>query len=127
MNNFYQPAPNLQNSGRNNFPPYTNIILVDSLEHALRMPARLHSEMIYLDRYKDLMYRIYTDDYNNKQYMTLGLVKPKEPEKVDTVDDRLSRIEKAMEVLINGKHNVNADDGASSGNTAVDSSNESAE
>ena len=110
MNDFYQPAPNLQNGVRNNFPPYTNILLVDSLEHALRMPARPHSEMIYMDRYKDVLYRIYTDDHYGKQYMTIGLVKPEIPEEKNPYEDRLSKIEKTLEVLINGKYDVKTDE-----------------
>ena len=110
MNNYYQPAPNMPNGVRNDFPPYTNIILVDSLEHALRMPSRPHSEMIYLDRYKDLLYRIYTDERYGKQYMTLGLVKPEPPEEKNPYEERLSKIEKTLEVLVNVKHDVKTDE-----------------
>lgn len=113
MNNYYQPAPNMQNGVRNDFPPYTNIILVDGLEHALRMPSRPHSEMIYMDRYKDVLYRIYTDERYGKQYMTLGLVKPEPPEEKNPYEERLSKIEKTLEVLVNGKHDVKTDERSS--------------
>ena len=115
--NGYQAAPQFGNSF-NQFPPFTNIILVDSLEQALRMPARMHSEMVYWNRYKDEIYRIYTDYNNGKQYMILDVSiqkrineTTKEETKSVTLDDvvnELNIVKKNLEVL-NEKHNVNTD------------------
>ena len=127
----YQPAPQFgQSVGQ--FPPFTNIVLVDSLEQALRMPARMHSEMVYWNRYHDEIYRIYTDCANGKQFMVLDVKiqqKSKDENKAladtnsaSTSDDRVSKLEdkvnKLLEVL-NEKHNVNAN--GSSTNESVDS------
>ena len=111
-NNYYQPAPNNQ---MNQFPPYSNILLVDSLEQALRMPTRNHSEMAYWDRYQDNIYRVYTDNYGNKQYMVLDVKIHKtvkedasEPATMELLLSKLQKLEKGMEEL-HEKHNLNTD------------------
>lgn len=117
--NGYQSAPNFGPS-QNQFPPFTNIILVDSLEQALRMPARMHSEMVYWNRYKDEIYRVYTDYSNGKQYMVLDVsIKkvPKEETKTEDSYDMSSLIKKVEELeskleVLNEKHNVDSDVGA---------------
>jgi hypothetical protein len=123
----YQPAPQFGQS-KNQFPPFTNIILVDSLEQALRMPARTHSEMVYWNRYLDEIYRIYTDYSNGKQYMVLDVKLQTVPkkEKSDTeqhqtkqdlsmIMDTLTKMQQNLEVL-NEKYNVNANVGANAAN-----------
>jgi hypothetical protein len=118
MDNFntmsgYQPAPQ-QGPARGQFPPYSNIILVDSLEQALQMPTRVHSEMVYWNRYQDEIYRIYTDYTGGKQYMILEVKikqNPKEEKKQDATDilmEQIKQIQANLEVL-NEKYNVNAD------------------
>lgn len=121
----YQPAPQY-NSSRNQFPPFSNVIFVNSLEEALRMPARMHSEMVYWNRHKDEIYRIYTDYTNGKQYMILD-VKLHQQKEVSTETSttsevveqkvsleelmtKLNALEKQMEVL-NEKHNVDTNAG----------------
>lgn len=117
----YQAAPQFGPSN-NQFPPFSNIVLVDSLEQALRMPARIHSEMVYWNRYKDEIYRIYTDYNNGKQWMVLDVkiqqkAKEKEQEQVSLEDlvSKLTKIEKNLEVL-NEKYNVDTDGSKSSTN-----------
>jgi hypothetical protein len=111
----YRPAT--QYSG-GQFPPFTNVIFVDSLEQALRMPSRTHSEMVYWNRHKDELYRIYTDYSYGKQYMVLD-VKLHETPKVEnlenkddvnfnTLQEQIRKIQSELEVL-NGKYNVKTD------------------
>lgn len=119
--NYYQPAPNRQNPVGGPFPPFTNIILVDSFEQALGMSSRLHSEMAYWDRYQDKIYRIYTDNSGNKQYMILDVKihrnndtnDNKEPDYknddlIRELVNKVNKLQADMEVL-NGKYNVNPD------------------
>lgn len=116
----YQPAPNQMGFGTNQFPPFTNIILVDSLEHALRMSTRLHSETVYWNRYKDEIYRIYTDNSGGKQYMVLDVKVqeiPKDDKPAVNTDtllialiDKIDKLGNNLEVL-NGKYNVKTNDG----------------
>ena len=125
--NGYQSAPQFGPT-RNQFPPFTNITLVDSLEQALRMPARVHSEMTYWNRYKDEIYRIYTDYNNGKQYMVLDVkIQPKAAPQASATNtelscivDKLNKIESNLEVL-NEKYNIYAHDRKANESTAEQS------
>jgi TolA-binding protein len=82
------------------------------------MPSRTHSEMVYWNRHKDELYRIYTDYSYGKQYMVLD-VKLHETPKVEnlenkddvnfnTLQEQIRKIQSELEVL-NGKYNVKTD------------------
>lgn len=101
----------------NQFAPTTNKQFVDSLEHALSLPADYNSENVYFDRNLNQMYNICTNGRGEKSYTILYISTKNEPvvdastqAPVVNYDERLSTLETKVEDLINGKYNVKQTD-----------------
>lgn len=100
------------------FPPTGNVMLVDSLEHALGMPTGYHSDNVYFHSTQDIMYRIYTNEIGEKSYLIFDLTPhvvkpdPQNPSQEDlaSISKRVAKLEEILEVK-HGKSNVteNAD------------------
>lgn len=109
-------------SMRPQFVPSTNKQFVRSLEEALSLPANLNSQNVYFDANKDVMYDICTNGQGEKSWQIFGItrqniVQPAPMPVVQTsdLDARLSKIEKFMEELVNGKYDVKQTDSANAG------------
>jgi hypothetical protein len=104
------------------FIPSTNKQFVRSLEEALSLPANLNSQNVYFDANKDVMYDICTNGQGEKSWQIFGITRQNivQPAPVTTVqtsdlDARLSKIEKVLEELVNGKYDVKQADSANAG------------
>lgn len=93
---------------RPQFVPSTNKQFVRSLEEALSLPANLNSQNVYFDANKDLMYDICTNGQGEKSWnvFKITMEKTAQPVQVSSDNERLDRIEKILEDLVNGKYNV---------------------
>ena len=97
---------------RPQFVPSTNKQFVRSLEEALSLPANLNSQNVYFDANKDLMYDICTNGQGEKSWnvFKITMEKTAQPVQVSSDNERLDRIEKILEDLVNGKYNVKQTD-----------------
>lgn len=96
----------------NQFAPTTNKQFVDSLEHALSLPADYNSENVYFDKNLNQMYNVCTNGRGEKSY-TILYISDKPVTVTDVTqtqpndfDKRLGVLETKVEDLINGKYNV---------------------
>lgn len=103
-----QPAP-----AYNQFVPTTNKTFVTSLEDALSRRADYNSQMVYFDANKDVMYDICTNGYGEKSWAIFNISMNSPVTDAAAVsntptnyEERLSTLEKKMEDILNGKHNV---------------------
>jgi hypothetical protein len=108
---FRGPQP-VQAPYYNQFVPTSNKQFVDSLEHALSLPADYNSENVYFDKNIDVMYNICTNGRGEKSYTILEIKVKNTQNNAQSgadlyavYDERLKRLEHDMEVL-NGKYNV---------------------
>ena len=110
------PIPSYPQYGSMNmrpqFVPSTNKQFVRSLEEALSLPANLNSQNVYFDANKDLMYDICTNGQGEKSWnvFKITMEKTAQPVQVNSDNERLDRIEKILEDLVNGKYNVKQTD-----------------
>ena len=110
------PIPSYPQYGSMNmrpqFVPSTNKQFVRSLEEALSLPANLNSQNVYFDANKDLMYDICTNGQGEKSWnvFKITMEKTAQPVQVSSDNERLDRIEKILEDLVNGKYNVKQTD-----------------
>lgn len=93
------------------FIPSTNKQFVRSLEEALSLPANLNSQNVYFDANKDVMYDICTNGQGEKSWQIFGItrqnmVQPVPTTQTSDIDVRLSKMEKVLEELVNGKYDV---------------------
>ena len=121
-NNNFRGSPSMQAPYYNQFVPTSNKQFVDSLEHALSLPADYNSENVYFDKYKDVMYNICTNGRGEKSYTILYIstqnpmsnaaqvntavnMNQTNPDLYAVYDERLKKLEQTVEVL-NGKYNA---------------------
>ena len=117
---FRGPAPMY-----NQFVPSTNKSFVRSLEEALSLPADFNSQNVYFDINQNVLYDVCTNGQGEKSWAVFDIAPRQNTIKtaatVDTAApntsyyERLSKLEKQLEELINGKRDVKQTDSTDAG------------
>ena len=109
----------------NQFVPSTNKSFVRSLEEALSLPADFNSQNVYFDINQNVLYDVCTNGQGEKSWAVFDIAPRQNTIKTaiaaDTAtlstsyDERLSKLEKQLEELINGKCDVKQTDSTDAG------------
>lgn len=110
----YPMFSNGMNRQYNQFVPITNKVFVSSLEDALNRPADYNSQMVYFDQNKDVLYDVCTNGRGEKSWAIINLALGETSASAmnaqqannDRLLQRISELEKKLEEVVNGKHNV---------------------